>query len=264
MAWGAEEANYKATSSNSARDEATRAIPTHLLSAEAHQKVNRIIANTSIYRRLPVQVTDCEPDLFQFLVRHPDVVVDIWEVMGISKVQLRQTGPVTFDAIDGAGTSGKVEYLYQDKNLHIIYSEGFYDGPMFHRPIRGQCLLILRTASIREASGRHYITSRLDTFLHLENVGLELLAKTFQSLMGRAADYNFTETANFVGSLSRTAEVNAAGVQRLATKLKNVSPEVRQEFADVAVQVAAKVQLPTEQGATEIASRVRLLESSQK
>ena len=44
----------------------------------------------------------------------------------------------------------------------------------------------------------------------------------------------------FLGSLSRTTEVNSRGVQRLATQLTHVQPEVRARFSEVAADVAQK------------------------
>ena len=61
----------QATSSRAARQDAIKAIPLNKLDAGAQAKVKSVISHTSIYRRLPVQVTDCDPDMYLFLVRHP-------------------------------------------------------------------------------------------------------------------------------------------------------------------------------------------------
>src|SRR5436190_23442273 len=67
-----------ATNSPAAKREAIAAIPFDKLEANMRRKVSAVVTNPSIYRRLPVQVTDCDPDLYLFLVRHPEVVVNIW------------------------------------------------------------------------------------------------------------------------------------------------------------------------------------------
>ena len=48
---------------------------------------------------------------------------------------------------------------------------------------------------------------------------------------------NFLETAEFLQRLSRTTEENGPGVERLAARLRNVQPEVRSEFAEIALKV---------------------------
>src|SRR5215207_521505 len=61
-------AGSDATSSRSARDEAIRAIPWKSISPAGRQTAQSIINNTSIYRRLPTRIIDCDPDLFTFLL----------------------------------------------------------------------------------------------------------------------------------------------------------------------------------------------------
>ena len=78
----------EATSDRAAQTEALRKIPWQRLSAPERSTVQYITKNASIYRRLPIRVIDCDPELFTFLVQHPEVVVDVWRVMGISRVML--------------------------------------------------------------------------------------------------------------------------------------------------------------------------------
>jgi len=230
----------QATSSRAAREDAIRSIPFDKLDPEMKDKVASAITRTSLYRRLPVQVTDCDPDLYLFLVRHPEVVVNIWEVMKISNVAIVRTGPDTFRASDGAGTLCNIKFCYLSHDTHVIYAEGSYDGPLFNKPIEAKCVLLLKSGYMQETDGRQYVTSRMDTFIQIENAGVELLAKTLQMLVHRSADYNFIETAAFLGTVSRAAELNSPGVCRLAAKLNNCEPSARERFAELAQDVNRK------------------------
>lgn len=230
----------QATSSRAAREDAIHSIPFDRLQANDKARVSAAVGGASIYRRLPIQVTECDPDLYLFLVRHPEVVVNIWEVMKISNVALQRTGEDTFRATDGAGTNCEVKYCYSNHEVQVIYAEGTYEGPLFSRPVRAKCVLILRAGYQQETNGRHYVTSRMDTFVQIDHTGVEILAKTLQPLVNRSADYNFVETAGFLGTISRTAETNPAGVARLSKKLNNLQPEVRNRFTELSVEVGRK------------------------
>lgn len=231
---------YQATTSRAAREEAVQTIPYDEISAEARGKIQGILNDVTIYRRMPMEVIDCDPGLYLFLLEHPDLVVNIWEVLGISDVAVKRVGPNTFKADDGAGTVGTVEFLYRSQDLHVVYADGSYDGAMFAKPVRGRCLMLLRTGYTREANGRLKVTCKLDTFIQLEHAGVELLAKTFKPLVGSAADHNFRETVSFVSGLSRAAEVNYAGVMRMAAKLQRVDPRDRDQFAQIAGKLATR------------------------
>lgn len=233
-----------ASTSRRAREEAIREIPFNHLSQEDLVAVNEVINNTSIYRRMPTRVIDCDPHLYLFLVRHPDVITNIWDIMEISDVTLQRTGADTFRSSDGKGTTGNVKVVYDAYDKQLVYAEGSYQGPLVTRPIQAQCVLLLQSKYVRERNGRYYVTCQLDSFVHMDRVGYELLAKTFQPLIHRAADINFVETMSFVSTLSRTAELNPDGATRIAARLQRVDPKVRDAFAVVAGQVAERAALP--------------------
>ena len=138
------------------------------------------------------------------------------------------------------GTTAAMEFLYHDRQTHVIYGDWRYSGPLMVRPVNGRCLGILKTSYLRDNDGHCYVTSRLDAFLSVEPGGVELLTKVFHPLVEKTADGNFTQAVAFVGSLSRTAEVNSRGFKRLAAKLTHVQPEVRQELIELAAGMSEK------------------------
>ncbi len=228
------------TSSRAAREQATARIPLKQLSRGERAAVEYVLNHTSIYRRLPTRAVDCDPKLYAFLVENPEVIVNLWEVMGIGLVTLDRTGPDTFRCADGQGTLCNVKVLHHAPGLQVVYAEGSYDGPLFRRPVKGKCVLLLRSRQHKETNGRYYVTSTMDTFIHLERGGVHLIAKTFQPLIGKVADYNFVETVNFVSSLSRTAEVNPDGIAKVSPRLKRVAPDVQEEFASIAANLSQR------------------------
>ena len=139
----------QATSSRAAREDAARSIPWNKLDPEFKAQVSSTLEGTSLFRRLPVQVTECDPDLYLFLVRHPEVIVSIWEAMNISNVALQRTGDDTFRASDGAGTLCDVKFGYSDHETQVIYAEGTYEGPMFSQPIRASACWCSRAVTCR-------------------------------------------------------------------------------------------------------------------
>jgi hypothetical protein len=249
--------SLEATTSDAARQDAMQSIPLERLAPEDRARVNSVLANVSVFRRMPVRVVDCDPDMYLFLVCHPDVVVNIWEVLKLSKLQLHQTDENHFQIAEQSGTAANLRLMFQSQDTHVVYGEGTYEGPLLARSIKGRCVLVLKTGYVRETTGRCYITSRLDCFLAIEPAGAELLTKTVSPLLGKTADNNFIQTLMFVGSLSHTAEVNQRGVRRLATQLTHVPPEVRERFAELTAELAQKSALAAAENSArgEIASQ---------
>jgi hypothetical protein len=233
----------QATSSRSARNEVIEALPWDELDDRSTDKLNSVLDDITIYRRLPSQTIECDADLYRYLLANPDIVVGIWEALGISAVALERQAGGAFLANDGEGTQGRVELLYAGPKMHVVYATGKYDGPLFHRPVRGNSVMVLRSDYLRSEGTPPRIRCTLDVFVRLDHAGVEVLAKTFQPLVGRVADHNFKETTAFMSSLSYTAAVNPPKVDRITTKLVKVPDPVRRDFAYLCDQIAVEATL---------------------
>ena len=100
-------------------------------------------------------MVNCDPDLYLFLVRHPDVVVNIWEILGVSQLQLRQIDIDTFRIVEAEGTAATLEYLYHSRDLQIVYGKWTYTGPLLARKITGNCLAVLKTGYSKDSDGKY-------------------------------------------------------------------------------------------------------------
>jgi hypothetical protein len=217
-----------------------QSIPFDKLDVASRSKINSVLSNASIYRRMPTRTVNCDPDLYLFLVRHPDIVVNIWEILGVAQMQLRQTDVDAFHVTESEGTTASMEYLYHSSNLQIVYGKWSYTGPLLARKITGHCLAMLRSSYNKEANGKYYVTAQMDGFISIDSGGADLVARTLQPLMVKNVDNNFIQTVAFLGSLSKTAEVNPQGMVRLADRLTHVQPATRQQLGEVVNSVAQR------------------------
>ncbi len=188
---------------------------------------------------MPTQTIDCDPELFRFVVRYPEVLVNIWDVMGITKVEIKRTGPFTFTADDSVGTVCTCDLIYGNDQLHIYYGTGAYKGSMTPRQVTGRCVCILHSTSGQKSDGSPIVTGTMDVFLKLDNLGADLLTRTLGPFVGKTADYNFIESAKFISQISEVCENNPEGAQQLISKLQKVNPEVRDEFSRIAAKVGS-------------------------
>lgn len=244
-------AHARKPNSKAQREQAISAIPFAKLNAPTQQKIRSVIDDCSVYRRLPIQVVHADPEMHLFLIRYPEVVVNMWELMGITKVQIRRVAPYLLHSSDGAGTVGTAELVYGDQDTHIIYGKGYYEGNLVRNRIDGECVLVLKTGYHKGDDGRTYVTNRLDVFVSIKNVGAELVAKTLQPVIGKTADHNFVESTKFLAQISQQAEINRVGMQRLAMRLQRVDAKIRQEFSRIADSAHDRARIRSQQLATQ-------------
>ncbi|MEM7476829.1 MAG: hypothetical protein AAF483_17740 [Planctomycetota bacterium] len=228
------------TSSRNARADAVRYIPYSRLKSSVSEKIDGVVKNPSFFRRMPTEQIDCDPDMFTFMVRRPEVMVNIWQVMDITKVTARRLNDYSFIGNDGAGTICRCDLVFATKNLHVYYGEGSYDGSLAPRKVTGSCVCILRTKSTTGSAGENLVSGTMDVFLKFDNFGADLLARGVAPFIGKTTDYNFVETAKFIGQISQVCELSPGGARNLANKLTGIQPETRSEFAKIATTIATR------------------------
>ena len=227
----------EADTSPRAREDAISRLPLDKLNEETQRKLLSVVERSSLFRRMPTKTIDCDTDLYLFLLRNPEVVVNIWELMGVSNMTAERTGAFTWKGNDGAGTICNVELIYGTDDLHVLYGDGYYEGALLKRKINGRCVLLLHSGYRQGQDARPYVGNQLDVFLTIDNVGADLIAKTLHPWVGATIDTNFGESAKFLSRMSQAAERNGSGMQRLADKLERVQPDVRDRFTRVSTAV---------------------------
>lgn len=228
------------SSSKSLRQNAIAGLPTERLTKAAQKRILSIANSPTIYRRLPTQAIDCDRDMFLFLARNPEVMVGMWDLMGITKVKTKRTGPYQLDADDGSGTKCNIDLVYGDPNVHVYVTEGSYDGMLTARPLKGKGVIILKSSYAKGADDRTTVTGSIDLFMQVENLGMDLVARTLSGMIGRSADYNFIETARFVGQISQASERNPPAMIDVARRMPQINDQTRQQFIGVISEVGAK------------------------
>lgn len=233
-------ASGAAAQTRNEREAAARGIPYDRLTPAAAGQIHAIVDSPTLYRRLPTQAIDCDPRMFIFLVRNPEVLVGIWERMEVSKVTTQRIGPYQLAADDSAGTQCQIDLVYGDTKTHVFVATGSYSGGLAPRPITGSGVFVLQSGYAEGAEGRTTVTGTLDCYIQLDSLGADLVARSLSRLIGRTADHNFVETARFMSQISHAAEQNPSGMRDLAMDLRSVEAPTREAFATAIVDVARR------------------------
>jgi|GEM_PF-2004384 len=225
--------NNEAVQSN--KDSAT--IPWHALDERSKKLIREVVDGKTFMRRMPQQTGYCDPEMYDFLIDHPDVVIELWELLGITNLSMKETGPNKYELKEGTASTSQVEVLYKSDNLCIVYASGEYDAPVVRRKIKGDVVLFLKSHYGQARDNRLVVQCDLDAYVQIHNPGAEMLARMLIPVVGKIADNNFEQTVGFVMNISEAAQDDFEPLAELAQRMKIVRPQVAQEFALVAETV---------------------------
>jgi hypothetical protein len=227
------------SSSREARDRVIATLPLDRMGDLQRRTVEKSLRSTTLYRHLPVETVTCDAELLEFLLGRPETLVDVWRVLGISRLSLDPVGHGQWRMADGYGTSGLVTLLHHERNtaggLLVFHGQGGYEGPLSVRPLTGSCLVVIRHAAAEpDGKGRRRQAVQVDAFLDVDGVGLEIVTRTLQPLIVHSAAANFHEICLFVTQFTAAAARNPKGVARLTRRMTRTEPADRSRLAALA------------------------------
>ena len=232
----------KASVTHESAMEAVKQIPWDALSPSDRQTVQSLVERHSIYRRLPMTGGYCNPEVYDFLLAHPEIVVGLWRTYGYTQVDLQNLDNGRFTLKESNGTTANLQILYQDNRLMVFLCSGVYQGQMSARPIEGEALVVMQYRFTEDANNENapIAVTRLDTFARLSNSGADFVSKAFSPVIGKIIDSNFVKTVDFVNHVSETIENNPGELMDAIEKIDGIDATVKQGFLTCVDRVSSQ------------------------
>lgn len=223
-------------SSSDSQRKTAASLPFHLMSPTNRQRARKLINDSTQYRRLPSLQYSIDKPIYRYLLEHPDVAVSTWRVMGISRFEMFQTGPMEYEAKAVDGSEGIADILYKDDNQMLFICEGNYHNVLLPRPLEASALIWFRAAYAPGADGTHVVTQKADVFVKFPSAGLSTVAKMLTPVTNSMMDRNLFEVSLYSSMMSRAVRDEPEWVVHVADQMEGVLPQRRGELIEVARQ----------------------------
>ncbi len=221
-------------SSGDSQKKTVAALPFNQMTAANRQRAQKIVESCTQYRRLPTLQYSIDEPIYRYLLQHPDVAVSTWRVMGISRFEMWQTGPMEYEAKAVDGSEGVADILYQDANQMVFVCEGNYHNILLPRPLEAAALIWFRAVYAPGADGTHVVTQRADVFVRFPSPGLSTVARMLTPVTNSMMDRNLFEVSLYISMMSRAVRDEPEWVIQVADQMEGVLPQRKNELMDVA------------------------------
>ena len=209
------------------------------LAPEAQRKSQLVVKNLGMFRRLPAISFECDPDVYDYFLRNPDVAVSTWRAMEISQFQLRETGANQYHADAGDGSVGEVELLLHTPTETMIHCDGAFKSPLLPKPIVARSLMRLQTSFAKDAEGRMIGTHTGDVYVEFPSQAVEAVARVIAPVSHNIADRNFKQMTLFVHLMSQAMARHPGWIEQTGNKLDGISKQRKLEFLEVSARSCA-------------------------
>ena len=213
---------HAGTSQKKTRDEALQMLPIAQLPASSQLMAKSVVNNASLYRRLPTIRCQVNHQVYRFFSNHPDVAVSLWRAMGVSKLQMFQTGEFEYEADAKDGTVGIITILHRTPTECLIHCSGMFQSPVLTKPIQARAIMHVRTAFDVSPEGVQMVTHTADMFVTFPSQTVETVAKAMAPISNKITDKNFEEISLFVRMMQIAMTQQPGWVEQMTGKLDGI------------------------------------------
>lgn len=242
----------KGNSSRAMLREALSELPLKQLEIEQIDRVNEILENRSMFRRLPSISIDAGTDVYSYFTTNPEAAVGIWRVLEISKFKLNQKAPSVWFGDAGDGSKGTIEILQRSPKHMLLLCEGEYKSPLLLKPIHARALMHLRT-NARPDGDEPGIVHDVDLFVTFPSQTIDTIARVISPISHMIADRNFQELSLFVRFMQVAMERQPGWTERTIQRINGITRQQREELMKLSagVFVAARKRQLKQNGVTQ-------------
>ncbi len=226
------------SSLSAARKKALAELPLNKVAADLRPKLDDIVKNISLFRRMPTLRFTTDPDVYQFFIAHPDAAASSWRVMEISTFELNHVGPANYEADSHDGSTGTVEVLHSSPERQLVLCVGSFKSPLLLRPIKANALLHLQPVFHKSADGQTIVTHSLDMFVSFPSQPIDITAKLISPVSHSMADRNFREVSMWVAMMNVAMSQQPEWIDQVARQMQGVSEQRRVQLLKLALQTS--------------------------
>lgn len=180
------------------------------LSGADRARAAELMAGADVSTRVEAEPFVSRPELFEFLLDHPEFAADLTRVLGLSRYRIRRAPP-GLHVDDGWGATGSVRFLPAGPGRRVLLGRGQY-RPRRLPTIHGEGLAILEYALSPLGAGRSRVAVTLTGFVKLDSRILAGVLSVAGGLARRKAEREARSLVRLFARTSQRLEEDPAGV----------------------------------------------------
>jgi hypothetical protein len=200
--------------------EAAARIPLGELPPGTRDKVKKVLDRPTIFTLGPRESFTCCPNVYQWLLDHPQHAVAAWRRLGAHCTEIEERADGKFGWTDGQGSDVHWWTVHRGSELRVWYAEGQVRAPGIPLiPVRA--VVVIRYTERRNQAGRTLIQHQTELFLQTDSRAVALIAKVMHAAAPQEAEKYAGQLEMFFSALSWYLDQHA---EKAETIMKGLIP----------------------------------------
>jgi hypothetical protein len=177
-------------------------MPYEQLPAWVRDRVRAVMEQPTLATRGPSEAFHCRPNVYYWLLDHPDQAVRLWRCLGAKCTDIEAQGDNRFGWQDPQGGEVHWHTVLRTARQRIWYAEGRVRPGLLLPSVPVQAVVVLNHAEGCDGQGRPAVRHQMDLVLHANSHAVALAARLFGASAPRLAEQYVGQMETFFGALA--------------------------------------------------------------
>jgi len=192
-----------------------RAVPLEELPPEIRSNVSRVLDQPTLFTRAPAEEFHGRPELYHWLLDHPDRAALAWRRLGAQCVEITDRGNGRFGWADGQGSNVYWDTIYRTPDVRIWYAEGVArPGPLLPG-IAVKAVVVMHHSVRQDSAGQSWMWHQAEVFVQTDSKAAALLARMLGPSVPRVAEQAVAQLEMFFSALLGYCERHPEKAEKL-------------------------------------------------
>lgn len=191
-------------------------------------KLDQVITNAVVSTRMEVEPYVTRPDIFGYLLDHPEFATHITQTLKLARYRIWRTQDGLF-LDDGWGAKGYFAVVHAEPGARVMYARGHFEHPLLPN-IHGRAVVVIEYDFRRTAEGRTAVATAVTGYVALDSRFLGLAGKLAGPLAQGKADLEARRLLKVFARVSRAIEERPDEVYEQLQQRSDVPRQELEEF----------------------------------
>ncbi len=171
------------------------------LPAQVRAKVRTVLEQPTLSAQGPVEVFNCRPAFYRWLLDHPDVTVRLWRRLGARCTDILDLGEGRFGWKDAQGDVHWDTVRCDDKQ-RVWYAEGTVRPSLWMPAVAIRAVVVLRHTQGHDRKGQPTVRHQMSLAVHTDSKAVALAARLLGASAPHMAEQFVGQVEMFYGALA--------------------------------------------------------------
>ncbi len=177
-------------------------IPLDELSPPLRERVRSVIEHPTLSSRGPLEAFHCRPDLYFWLLDHPDLAVHLWRGLGAKCTDIYARGDGGFTWKDAQNGEVHWHTIVRNPKQRVWYAEGRVKPGLMLPAVSLRAVVVLTHQEGSDGKGKPAVRHQMDMILHTDSRAVSLATRLFGASAPRLAEEYVSQLEMFFGALA--------------------------------------------------------------